>query len=276
MQSTLEFEILAQGLYRPDQLTIAYNPALRMPKTAAIADWMESLWQEKLALAKAQGTRLFDAPLFRFVSARAVGDQLAVAIGDTSYKEYVTTRVPEFALVHPRQDLGNALAVCSVVETRDEAILLEKRQGVDVYVGRYHVIGGFFERTLDTDQGVQPDPFAAMRREIREETGIQADDIRDQYCLGVVYDVTTPHAELCFLTRLHISLAEVRKRQPEDDEIQHLLSLPITAESLRAFLLAHHGNISATGEPNLILYGRWKFGVIWYEDVMKQLTQRSG
>ena len=275
MHSMLEFEILAQGLYRPDQLTIAYDPALRMPKTAAIADWMECLWQEKLAQAKAQRTRLFDAPLFRFVSAQALGDQLTVTIGDTSYKEYVTTRVPEFALAHPRQDLGNALSVCSVIETSDEIILLEKRQGVDVYVGRYHVIGGFFERTLDTDQGEQPDPFAAMRREIREETGIQAGDIRDQYCLGVVYDVTTPHAELCFLTRLYIPLAEVHKRQPEDDEIQHLLSLPVTAESLRTFLLDHQGNISATGEPNLILYGRWKFGVMWYEDVMKQLTKGS-
>jgi 8-oxo-dGTP pyrophosphatase MutT (NUDIX family) len=129
---------------------------------------------------------------------------------------------------------------------------------------------------LDTDPGEQPDPFAAMRREIREETGIQADDIRDQYCLGVVYDITTPHAELCFLTRLHIPLAEAHKRQPEDGEIQQLLSLPITAESLRAFLLNHHGNISATGEPNLILYGGWKFGTGWYEDVMRQLTERSG
>ena len=271
----LEFEILAQGLYRPDQLTIIYNPALHMPKTPAIADWMENLWQEKLQGARVQGTRLFDAPLFRFVSAQATDEQLTLTLGDTSYREYVTTRVPEFALAHPCQDLGNALSVCSVVETSDEAVLLEKRQGVDVYVGRYHVIGGFFERTLDTDQGELPDPFAAMRREIREETGIQADDIRDQYCFGAVYDVTTPHAELCFLTRLHIPLAEVHKRQSEDDEIQHLLSLPVTVESLRAFLLNHHGNISATGEPNLILYGRWKFGVMWYEDVMKRLTKRA-
>ena len=149
----LEFEILAHGLYSPNQFTIAYNPVLRMPKTAAIEDWMENLWQEKLAQAQANGTRLFDAPLFRFVSAQTAGDQLTVTIGDTSYREYVTTRVPEFALAHPRQDLGNALSVCSVIETSDESILLEKRQGVDVYVGRYHVIGGFFERTLDIESG---------------------------------------------------------------------------------------------------------------------------
>jgi hypothetical protein len=269
----LEFEMLAQGLYRPDQLIVTYDPALRMPKTAEIENWMESLWQEKLARAKANGTRLFDAPLFRFVSAQVTDDQLTITIGDTSYREYVATRTSEFGLMYPRQELGNALSVCSVIETSDEAILLEKRQGVDVYVGRYHVIGGFFERALDTDQRERPDPFAAMRREIREETGIQTDDIHDQYCLGAVYDITTPHAELCFLTRLHIPLAEVHKRQPEDNEIQHLLSLPVNAESLRAFLLDNHGNISATGEPNLTLYGGWKFGVEWYQDVIQQLTK---
>jgi 8-oxo-dGTP pyrophosphatase MutT (NUDIX family) len=269
----LEFEIIAQGLYRPDQLTTIYDPTLRMPKTAEIEVWMENLWQEKLVQAQAQKTRLFDAPLFRFISAHASSNQLIITVGDTSYKEYVTTRVPEFAGTHPRHELGNALSVCSVIETSDAAILLEQRQGVDVYVGRYHVIGGFFERILDTNQGELPDPFAAMRREIREETGIQASDIRDQYCLGSVYDVTTPHAELCFLTRLNISLAEVHTRQPEDDEIQHLRSLAITAESLRTFLLEHHGNISATGEPNLIMYGGWKFGQEWYEDVMRQLTR---
>jgi hypothetical protein len=267
----LEFEILAQGLYRSDQLTISYNPTLRMPKTPEIVDWMEHVWQEKLTQANTNGTRLFDAPLFRFVSVQASDDQLTLTMGDTSYKEYVTTRTQEFADAHPRQDLGNALSVCSVIETSDGSILLEKRQGVDVYVGRYHVIGGFFERMLDTDRGERPDPFAAMCREIREETGIQADDIRDQYCLGAVYDITTPHAELCFLTRLHIPLAEVYQRQPEDNEIQHLLALPVSAESLRAFILDHHGNISATGEPNLLLYGGWKFGRAWYEGIMQNV-----
>jgi 8-oxo-dGTP pyrophosphatase MutT (NUDIX family) len=135
---------------------------------------------------------------------------------------------------------------------------------VDVYEGRYHVIGGFFERGLDPI-----DPFAAMRREIREETGIQSTDIRDQYCLGIVYDVATPHPEMCFLTRLDISLKEVQTRKPEDDEIVQLQILQVNAASLREFILTHHGNISATGEPNLLLYGKWKFGEQWYEDVMK-------
>src|SRR6266852_1244811 len=270
----LEFEILARGLYRPDQLDIIYDPTLRMPTNPTIQAWMDSLWEQKLAIAQTQKIPLFDAPLFRFIEAESKPDgTLHLVLGDTGYKEYVTTRVPEFAQGRRRQELGYALSVCSVVETSDDYILLDKRQGVDVYVGRYHVIGGFFERNLDMASGhTQPDSFAAMRREIREETGIQSGDISEQYALGIVYDLATPHAEICFLTRLHIPLSEVQTRQPEDDEIKQLHTLQVTAESLRTFILRHHGNISATGEPNLLLYGAWKFGGSWYEEVIARLT----
>lgn len=272
----IEFEILARGLYRPEQLAIDYNSALSMPLTPEIQSWMNKLWEEKLVLAQERQTPLFDAPLFRLVSAAGSRERLHLVLGDTSYKEYVTTRVPEFASHRPRSALGNALSVCAVVETSDKYILLDKRQGVDVYVGRYHVIGGFFERHLDGgQQRSKPDPFGAMRREIREETGIQAEDIREQYCLGAVYDLTTPHAELCFLMQLQISLDEVlRNRQPEVNEIKQLRYLAVTKESLQAFILSHHGNISATGEPNLLFYGAWKFGENWLRQVMEAI-QRS-
>ncbi len=267
----LEFEILARGLYRPDQLNITYNPSLSMPITPTIQQWMDTLWQQKLAIAREKGFPLFDAPLFRLIHAEAQPNgTLHLVLGNTSYKEYVTTRVPEFAQGRTRQELGNALSVCSVVETSDGYILLNKRQGVDVYNGRYHVIGGFFERELDMT--THPDPFQAIRREIREETGIQSADIQEQYCLGVVYDVATPHGEICFLTRLNIPLAEVQKRTPEEDEIKELLSLRVTSENLREFVLSNHGNISATGEPNLLMYGALSFGEGWFEEVMQQLN----
>ncbi len=267
-----EFEILAQGLYSPEHLVMHYDPAQHMAVTPETQQWMDTLWQEKLAYAREHRIRLYDSPLFRYVSAEAREDgTLYIVVGDTSYKEYVTTRVPAFASGRARHELGNALSVCSVVETSDDSILLDQRRGVDVYAGRYHVIGGFFERNLD--MGERPDPFAAMRREIREETGVQAGDISAQYCLGVVYDLATPHGEMCFLTRLHITMDEVRSREPEDDEIAQLLSLHVTATSLREFILRHHGNISATGEPNLLLYGAWKFGAAWYQDILHILTQ---
>ena len=266
----IEFEILSRGLYRPNQLIITYNPSLHMPIGSTIQSWIDSLWQQKLAAAHQKGIPLFDTNLFRLVNAASQPDgTLHLLLGNTSYKEYTTTRVPDFFQNRTRQELSNALAVCSVIETNDGHILLDKRQGVDVYVGRYHVIGGFFER--DLDMLGQPDPFEAMRREIKEETGIQSADIREQYCLGVVYDLTTPHSELCFLTRLNIPLAEVQMRTPEDNEVQQLLSLAVTEESLRDFVLKYHGNISPTGEANLLMYGAVKFGEQRFEEVMGRL-----
>jgi 8-oxo-dGTP pyrophosphatase MutT (NUDIX family) len=266
----IEFEILSRGLYRPNQLIITYNPSLHMPSNPTIQSWIDTLWQQNLATAHQKGIPLFNTNLFRLVNAASQPDgTLHLVLGNTSYKEYTTTRVPDFFQNHDRQELSNALAVCSVIETNDGHILLDKRQGVDVHVGRYHVIGGFFERDLDTT--VQPDPFQAIRREIREETGIQSSDIREQYCLGVAYDLTTPHSELCFLTSLNISLAEVQARTPEDNEVQHLLSLAVTEETLRDFVLKYHGNISPTGEANLLMYGAVKFGEAWFEEVMGRL-----
>ena len=103
----LEFEILAHGLYRPDQLDISYNPSLHMPTTPTIQAWMDILWEQKLALAREQKIPLFDAPLFRCIKAEAKPDgTLHLVLGDTGYKEYVTTRVPEFAQGRKREELG--------------------------------------------------------------------------------------------------------------------------------------------------------------------------
>ncbi len=181
------------------------------------------------------------------------GHPLAAETGDCTRERHSTLRCP---IVPPGQR--------EIAARRHIAL----GAGVDVYVGRYHVIGGFFERNLDTT--TRPDPFRAICREIREETGIQSNDIQEQYCLGVVYDLTTPHGEICFLTRLKITLAEVYRRTPEENEIKQLQSLYVTQESLKDFLLANHSNISATGEPNLLMYGGWKFGEGWLEEVMEQ------
>ena len=288
----LEFEILARGLFGPHELDIMYDSSLHMPteglmenmgmagRTGAnragasltVQEWIDTQWRQQLAIAHEQGFPLFDAPLFRLVNVEvSTGGKLHLVLGDTTYKEYTVTRLPTFWQGRNRQQLSNPLAVCSVVETSDGFILYEQRQNVAVHAGRYHVIAGFFERNLDRDAQGRPDPFGAMCRELREETGIQAADIKDQYCLGAVYDIINPHGELCFLTRLHISLEEVLTRTPEDDEVKELRSLAVTKESLRDFLIANHGNISATGEPNLLMYGGWKYGEGWLGEVMGQL-----
>ena len=63
----IEFEILAHGLYLPGQLAITYDPSLKMPTTPAIQQWMDTLWQQKLAIAQEKNIPLYDSKLFRLV-----------------------------------------------------------------------------------------------------------------------------------------------------------------------------------------------------------------
>lgn len=265
----LEFEFLVRGRYTPEQIIIDYLPELHLLLSDNLRNEMERIWQEKLVQAQQQGFPLFDGKLFRMEEMEQHADQtLRIMLGNTSYKEYVATRTPASVQELTRNGVSNALAVCSVIETLDGFILLEQRQGTDGHDGRFHIIGGFMERDID-NKGHAPDPFAAMNREIREETGIQTDDIREQHCLGMVYDTLLPHPELCFVTRLNIPLATASKRKPEDNEVKALRVLRVTAASLKESILTHHGNISPTGEAALILYGAWKFGTGWFDEVMR-------
>jgi ADP-ribose pyrophosphatase YjhB (NUDIX family) len=267
-----EFEILVRGCFDPGQVAVRYDEALQMPRTDETTSWIERCWQSKLLQAQDRGVPLYDAPLYRLASAEVQLDgRLHLTLGPTAYKEYVATRDRSFASQHHRQDLSNPLAVCSVLETQDGYLLLDYRQGVDVYENRYHVIGGFFERERDRSPVGTPDPFAAMRREIREETGVHPDEVLRQLCLGLAYDLATPHPELCFLSCLRLSREEVLLRQPETAEA-HLRWTTARAESLRSFLFTYHGIISATGESCLLLYGGWRFGEAWYAETLWRLT----
>src|SRR5712691_10946303 len=148
----LEFEIVAHGCYRSDQLVITYNPTLRMPIDAVIQHWMDTFWEQRLLIARQNDVPLFDAKLFRLISAVPQTDgTLHLILGETSYKEYTTTRVPEFFQGRDRQELSNAIGICSVIETGDGYMLYEQRRRVAVYAGRYHVIAGFFEIERDRD-----------------------------------------------------------------------------------------------------------------------------
>jgi len=269
MKKMLQFEFLARGCYTHEQLVIDYNPAHHVSLTTEMRTETERIWTDKLAEAQKNTFPLFDGKLFRLIYAEERDDKtLRIKLGNTSYKEYVATRTPAMAQELTRDGVSNPLSVCSVIETLDGFILLEKRQGTDVHNGRFHVIGGFMERDID-DKEHGPDPFAAMNREIREETGILQTDIREQYCLGMVYDTLVPHPELCFVTRLNIPLTTLSKRKPEDNEIKELRMLRVTAASLKESIFANHGNISPTGEAALILYGGWRFGVGLLEDIMR-------
>jgi 8-oxo-dGTP pyrophosphatase MutT (NUDIX family) len=264
------FDVLASGAFRRGDIHILYERGARVVRSHEEQDLIALGWAEAILLAKQHGTPMFNGRLFRMKDWRTDADALTIGLGDTDYCEYVGTRVPEFYLCHSRPSLANPLAVCIALITNDGNILVERRQHVDAYCGLYHVIGGFIDPELDIVDA-RPDPFAAIQRELNEETGIIADETSLR-AVGLVYDVTTPHPNLCFTAATGLTLAEVKNHHDRNNsEVVELEGVELSEESVHEFLRRCSKEVSATGAGCLALVGRQLYGEVWYREVIQTL-----
>ena len=193
----IEFEILAKGFFTMKDVRVIYNPNDVMFKNGSIDNFIELQWIDRVNETKKLGVRLFNGKLFRLSHFQKDKAKLVIELGNTDYKEYVGTREKEFYGKYTRDRLANPLAVCIVILSSDSKVLIERRKNVDVYSGRYHVIGGFFDREADFGIDSIPNPFNGIKREVQEEIGVKLKDT-DLFSLGLVYDLVTPHPEMCF------------------------------------------------------------------------------
>jgi len=269
----LEFKILCEGFFTKENVKVIYNHNDTMPKDDKINIFIENKWDFKLNELREKGVIIFNGKLFRLSNCRIVQNKLEIELGNTDYKEYVATRMEDFYNYHSLNNLANPLAVCIAMISSDKKIVVEKREGVDVYSGRYHVIGGFIDRDIDFKLNLTPCPFKAIKREVKEETGV---DLEDSviYSLGVVYDLVSPHPEMCFLVNLSISSKEILDvflTSKHDFEVHDIELIHDSESELSNFIFYNHGNISATGEPCLLLYGKYKYGESWYKDIVQKI-----
>jgi 8-oxo-dGTP pyrophosphatase MutT (NUDIX family) len=262
-----EFEILVAGRF---DLVVHYHQGSIRQYSPEERTLIDRIWGERLAECREKGIPLYDGSLFRLLDYEADDSRMVLRFGETGYKEYVGTRTDSYARQRRREELSNPMAVCAVVHTADGKILVEKRVGTDVYAGRYHVIGGFADREHDM-VAANFSPFDAISREVREETGLSI-EASAFTCLGLCYDLLTPHPELCFMGRGPGSREVVEAFRASDNEIQALEFLEDSAESVANFIREHHGRISATGEGCLLLYGLFSYGREWFNRLTSLLS----
>ena len=259
---TREFEIQVAAIVRPGQIVACYSPDPPTPRSPEEIASIDRTWEERLLECQKTGVPLFDGSLFRLQAHHLHDGILTLDFSNTTYKEYVGTRAASYARTHHRSELANPLAVCAVVRTSDAKILVEKRSGADVYVGRYHVIGGYADRNKDL-RASSFNPFDAIAREVNEETGLALSP-SSFICSGLAYDVLTPHPELCFVAQAPHSHEVLEAHKKSDGEIRALEFVEDSPQSLENFLRQHHGQISATGEAALLLHGLHSYGQFWF------------
>ena len=259
-------EILLDTLIPKESLHIKYND---IPKNFSTKELLEidNTWEETTSEKLRKGVNIFNGNLFGLKSWSFSKNSLFIELFNTNYKEYVGTR-QEGLNINLDASLANPIAICIVLVTKDNYIVMEKRNGVDVYEGSYHVIGGFMDRDRELKFDPKPDPFYAIESEVFEELRLSIyGEVKN--LIGLVYDHKTPHPEICFHFNTSKSLEEIQKNviSIESGEVTGVFGVKNDAEKLQEYIISNYKLISTTGFGCLLLYGKYVFGDIWFNKI---------
>jgi 8-oxo-dGTP pyrophosphatase MutT (NUDIX family) len=226
-------------------------------------------WEAHADAVRRQGRRPRNDELLRLSAVVPTPDRLSLVLGRTDYRQFVGTRTG-VALAEPLHSdgLANPLGTSVVAVTADEHVLVARRPlDSDINPGRWFLVGGFLEPSDLTDGG---GVFGGAEREVREELGLDAQDVSGTRCTGLVYDEVVLHPELCFTTSLGLDLDDVRRRRG-DGELSAVEGAPADADGLRSWLVAEGSMVVPTAAASVLLYGRNRFGRSWYDDAARSV-----
>lgn len=196
---------------------------------------VEEVWTRRIA--EAPEASLWDGEILRLVAHGALPDRVALFVGRTTYREFVGTNLESPDLY---EDLGedyyaNPLGVSALLVTRDEEVLLARRSSRVAEAQRlWDLPGG----NVPWVAGAVIHPFAAMREELREEIGLEADEVEDLACVGLVENGNTHKPDLIFCGKVRERAKGLlrRARAAKSPEHDDFLCLPVRKADLLDFL----------------------------------------
>jgi hypothetical protein len=259
-----------RGAISTDAINATYRPCFKPRWDGLAQDFISEVWQRYIDTNRHTGISIYNGALLRLDSFGEEGGGIRIDLSDVDFRSYVGTAIPEFRAVFPSLPQANPLAVCIVLTTSDNRIVIERRRHTDTYRQRYHVIGGFVEK--EKDMGKEgPDPVGALRREIVEELGVLLEGVNR--CTGLIS--TSMGTELCFSTPLSTTFEGLLRTKSEsvtDAEIDDLVSVEDEPDSIVRFLMDHSAEIVSSGRACLLLHCREKYGQECYTEAVRRLS----
>jgi hypothetical protein len=268
------FSVDAFGHFAPDQLRIVWHDEPRPPHLEIDAMVAEA-WERSCAEARRDGRRLFNGRLVRLLRHRLTDGVLTLDVGPTDYANFLGTNY----LNHDRGDqlgwehFGNSIGTTATVITSDGWLLYGRRSDrVACHPGYIHTFGGGLEADERRSDGTL-DAFASVCRELGEELIVQADEVIEVVCLGLIRDAWLRQPELIFDARLDLTRSELETRIAHDHEQEHEAVVAVRAEPEAALpFLTTAVRIAPIAVGAVCLHGRRRFGEEWYASMMDELA----
>ena len=176
LQDNPFFKVLFADQFNQGQVTVNWD-SRKNEFPLDLRNQIDLFWQQEIIETR-KSKFIFNGELCRLNDWRIKNNQLKLEFGLSNYKELLYSN--QFTSENEEQfghdSLSRAIGVSVVLISSDEQIILIKRSGVvGENPGDLDVLGGHIHPLENAVNGI-PDPFAAIKAEMKEEVHLAFED----------------------------------------------------------------------------------------------------
>lgn len=192
-------------------------------------------------------------PIYRILS-WTVGEQFILAVERGDYSQVVGTKT------HPEWGIkAQVAAVCCVMECPEGFVIEQRSAQVAALPGMWHIAPS---GSLQPPQG----PWETLLAEAQEELGLEAFEVEDARCVGMLYGERSGVYQLSCSARTPVAFAEMMARRRSGSwEQDGFVLAPVCSQELPVWLALHRQKITPGGRAALWAEGRRRWGQAWFE-----------
>lgn len=192
-------------------------------------------------------------PLYSVLASTVQEGCLELELGLTDYGQHVAFRE------HPEwPNRVDVLAAACVVGCPDGFVVERRSQRVAAQPGAYHI----------APAGTVPPPQSlaqTLLAEAHEELGLEADELENLVCLGLVHAERFAVKMLVASCQTRVRLATMLARPREGSwEQTELLAVPCHPDRLPQWLDQQRAKLTSAGRAALLMEGRRRWGEAWF------------
>lgn len=196
--------LIANGEWLEGSIKVIHEELPPLPPD--LVEKVEAIWMEELE----RNPNLTNGQLLtaRRIETRNNGARLQLTCGISDYKRFMGTTHESVAPHISEEYIHRATGFLAITITDDNYLLLGIRSPkIDYGLLRHAVPAGRLRPE-------EKNPFSGIRKEFKEELGVEENEINSLICLGVIADETYGRLnnEFCFVARIGLTAREVITR----------------------------------------------------------------
>ncbi len=234
------YKVLLNGEFRENDLVVNLTdkkPSANELVTRAV----EQLWSDMVKGRKSVGKETWDSKIYSLVNYQLANSKLIIDVGLTTYKYLQGTNATYWLLgdIYGKACLANGALVQSVVfDCNGKCVFGKRNTGAKIEYEPIVIFGGTMDKEDKKGSEIKggQNPFTAIRLELKEELGLDKNDIKDLYIKFLVED-RKYYPILYFWTFLTVTYEELRgKFDKFGDKTEHSSIVTLSNEQTRELL----------------------------------------